>query len=744
MSAVRNPKQQSEMPRVVGQPIARVDGPLKVRGQARFAAEVDLPGLAYAALAYSSIAKGRIVSIDTSAARQAAGVMFVMTHENAPKLNPPPIFTEGGAAVSRLPIMQGADVHWNGQPIAIVVAESQEQAEHAASLIQARFDTEPAVLSLDKSRARAKAHEHILGEPPKIEIGDAESALASAEVRVDRVYRTPRQNHNAIELHAVTVHWEEGTLVVHDSTQMINMSALALQRIFDLPPDKVRVKSPFIGGGFGGKGLWSYQVLAAAVAREVQRPVRLVLSREGVFRSIGGRTLTEQRVALGARKDGALAALIHTGLTGMTSHSYCPEQFTFPARHLYQADRFKIAQEYVALHMVPNTFMRAPGESVGTFALESAIDELAVALQLDPIELRRRLEPKVDPTSRHPFSQRGLIEAYRRGAEKFGWHDRNLEPRSRREGDWLIGHGVATATYPYYRQPGGAARIRLNAEGHAIVQMASHEMGMGTATVQAQFAADLLAVPLEEVKFEYGDSTQPAGTMAGGSSQTASIIGAVVAASEALFAELLRLAGPQSPLAGLEPGEVMTRDRGLCARRDPGRFESYRAILKRAGRQEVSAEASSAEPVEAQKYSMHSTGAQFCEVRVNAITGEIRVSRFLGSFDVGRIVNPKTAASQLRGGIVMGIGLALMEETLFDERTGRIMNASLAEYHVPVHMDVPAIDVIWNDIPDPQSPHGVRGIGEIGITGVGAAIANAVYNAAGVRVRELPITLDKT
>ncbi len=744
MSAVPHPPAQSEALHVVGRPVARVDGELKVRGAARFAGEVRIDSLTYAALAYSSIAKGRIASVDVSAARQATGVIFVMTHENAPKLNPPLAFNDGGSAVSWLPIMQGPEIQWNGQPVAIVVAESQEQAEYAASLVRVSYQAEPAALSLDQHRGRAKAHANILGEPSKIAIGDAESALTSAPVQVDQIYRTPRHNHNAIELHGVTVHWEaDGTLVVHDSTQMINMSRLAFQKVFDLPAEKVKVMSPFIGGGFGGKGLWQYQVLAAAAARAVKRPVRLVLSREGVFRSVGGRTLTEQRVALGAKQDGTLAALIHTGCTGMTSHSYCPEQFSFPARHLYQADHFKIGQEYVELNMVANTFMRAPGESVGTFALESAIDELAAALQMDPIELRRRLEPKNDPTSKLPFSQRGLLEAYRRGAEKFGWQHRNLKPRSRREGEWWVGHGVATATYPYYRQPGGAARIRLTADGQATVQMASHEMGMGTATVQAQFAADLLALPLKDVKFDYGDSTLPAGTMAGGSSQTATIIGTVSAACTKLFAELLRLAGPRSRLSGLQPEEVTARNSGLCAKSDANRFESYRTILERAGRQEVTAEADSPEPTEAQQYSMHSTGAQFCEVRVNAITGEIRVARFLGSFDTGRILNPKTAASQFRGGIIMGIGLALMEETQFDERTGRVVNASLAEYHVPVHLDVPAIDVIWNDIPDPRSPHGVRGIGEIGITGVGAAIANAVYNATGIRVRELPITLDK-
>jgi xanthine dehydrogenase YagR molybdenum-binding subunit len=462
-----------------------------------------------------------------------------------------------------------------------------------------------------------------------------------------------------------------------------------------------------------------------------------------VFRIIGGRTTTEQRVALGAKRDGTLAALIHSGVAAMTTHNACPEQFTFPARHLYAADTIKVAQQVADMDMLANTFMRAPGESIGTYALECALDELAEAMKLDPIELRRRIEPDKDPTSRAPFSSRNLVEAYRRGAERFGWDQRIAAPRSRREDEWLVGMGCATATYPYYRMPGGAARIRLTADGRALVQMASHEMGMGTATVQAQHAAERLGLKLDEVTFGYGDTSLPSGTLAGGSSQTASIGAAIIAAADALTNELLKLAGNDSPLAGLKPGEVSARDGGLCKSDEPDRWESYVSILRRAKRDDVVCSADAPMPLEVQKYSMHSYGAQFCEVRVSEVTGETRVSRFLGSFDAGRILNAKLAASQFKGGIIMGLGLALTEETLFDERSGRIMNPSLAEYHVPVHLDVPTIEVIWNDIPDPHSPLGARGIGEIGITGVGAAVANAVYNATGKRIRELPITLDR-
>ena len=728
--------------RFIGEPISRVDGPLKVTGRARFAAEVPAKDLTYGSVCYSSIARGKIRSIETSAAESAPGILLVLSHKNAPRLSAQTLFPQG-AAGSSLPVMQDPDIHWNGQPVALVIAATQEEADYAASLIRVTYDESAAATAFSEARDKAKYPDNVLGEPSKVAIGDAEETLAKSAVHIDQTYRTPRHNHCAIELHAVTAVWQGDSLTLHDTTQMVHQTRKGLADVFRLPENRIRILSPFVGGGFGNKSQWNHHILAVAAAKMIHRPVRLALSREGVFRATGGRTTTEQRVALGARKDGTLTALIHSGIAAMTTHNNCPEQFTFPARHLYAADSFLLEQKIVELDMMPNTFMRAPGESIGTFALESALDELAEVCNLDPIELRRRIEPKQDPTNQLAFSQRSLLGAYRRGAEKFGWSRRKAVPRSNRDGDWLVGQGVATAIYPYYRMPGGAARIRLTAEGHAVVQMASHEMGMGTATVQAQVAAEQLGLPLDQVRFEYGDSDMPRGTLAGGSSQSASIVAAFHAARAKLFSELLKLAGKHSPLAGLRPDEVEAYDGGLLAKGDKHRHESYLSILSRNKQNEVIAEANAPEPTEVKKHSMFSYGAQFCEVRVNAITGEVRVSRFLGSFDAGRILNPKTAASQFRGGIIMGLGLALSEETLFDERTGRIMNPSLAEYHVPVHMDVPHIDVIWNDIPDPHSPLGLHGIGEIGITGVGAAVANAVYNATGIRVRDLPITLDK-
>jgi xanthine dehydrogenase YagR molybdenum-binding subunit len=729
----------------LGQPVSRIDGPMKVQGKTRFAAEFPYENLSYAALAFSTIARGRITDLDVNAAEAAPGVILVMTYKNAPRMKAPSLMMSSptAAGASDLPIMQNDEIHWNGQPIALVLAQTQEQADYAALLIKAEYATLPAVTSFDEAKKTPRQLDNLLGQPPIVEIGDAETALANAEVKVDVIYRSPRHNHNAIELHAATVAWNGDELRVHDASQLLDLTKGQLADIFDLEMDNVHVTSPYVGGGFGGKCLWDHQILACAASKLAGRPVRIMLSREGVFRIVGGRTVTEQRVALGAKSDGTLDALIHTGTAAMTLHNSCPEQFTFPAKHLYAAKTFRLAQDVADMDMLVNTFMRAPGESVGTFALECALDELADKLAMDPIELRRRIEPEKDPTTGKPFSSRYLIEAYEKGAEQFGWDRRSQTPRQRREGEWLIGMGCATATYPYHRFPGGAARIKLTAEGHVTVSTAVHDMGMGTATAQAQHIAARLGVPLDHVTFEYGDSKLPRGVIAGGSTQTASIGGAVIAATEVFVEELIKLAGNDSPLAGLSLGDVEPRDNGLGHVDDKSRFESYQSILRRAGREELVCEADAPPPAEMEAFSMHSYGAQFCEVRVSVVTGETRVSRFLGSFDAGQILNAKMAASQFKGGIIMGIGLALTEETNFDERTGRVVNASLADYHVPVQMDVPPIDILYTNKPDPQAPMGARGIGEIGITGVGAAIANAVYNATGVRIRDLPLTLDK-
>jgi xanthine dehydrogenase YagR molybdenum-binding subunit len=730
---------------LVGAPVSRVDGGVKVRGAAAFAAEVAMPGMLYAALAFSTVARGRIVELNTSAAEGAPGVVLVMTYRNAPRLQPVPAFltAEKSAMGDELPIMQDDRIHWNGQPIAMVLAESQEQADHAASLIEASYEAEAAVTSFAEARARGTEQGTFAGQPLSVQAGDAEAALSAAPFTVDVVYRTPYQNHNAIEPHGATLAWNGDELTVHDGAQGVGHEAWTLAEAFGIGEEQVHVSSPYVGGGFGGKTLWQHQVLTAAAARLAGRPVRIALSRQGVYRVVGGRARTEQRVAIGAQADGRFDALIHTGTVPKTRSNALPEPFITPATCLYAAGSMKLDVQVVYLDMLANTFMRAPGEAPGSFALESAIDELAGRIGMDPIELRLRNEPDADPLSGKPFSSRHLAEAYQTGAERFGWASRDPRPGTRRDGEWLTGMGCATATYPHNRFPGGAARITLSRSGHARVEIAAHEMGMGTATAHAQVTAERLALPLDQVTVAYGESSFPGVVLAGGSQQTASVAASVVAAHRALVAELLRLCRGESPLAGLSLDEVGALDGGLCRLADPDRWLSYNAILDGAHRDEISAEASAPPPGETQHWSMHSFGAMFCEVRVSAVTGETRVSRFLGSFDCGRILNPKTAASQFRGGIIMGLGAALMEETQFDERKGRIMNPSLAEYHVPVHADVPEIDVIWTGIPDQHTPMGAHGIGEIGIVGVAAAVANAIYNATGTRVRDLPITLDK-
>ncbi|MGP7796738.1 xanthine dehydrogenase family protein molybdopterin-binding subunit [Sphingomonas sp. CLY1604] len=733
---------------LVGKPVSRLDGPLKVQGAAPFAAEFRFDGMVYAALRYATIPRGRITAIDTAAAESAPGVVLVMTHRNAPRMNTPAVFGSSPTAVgpADLPILQDDRVHWNGQPIACVLAETQDQADHAASLLRVTFAEEPSTTTLAGAKANGIEQGLFMGQPLKNEIGDAAAALAGAPHAVDHVYHTPRHNHNPIEPHAATLAWVDGTLVIHDASQMVTQQAQTIGEVFDLNADGVRLTSPYVGGGFGSKGLWDHQVIAAAAAKLADRPVRIALSREGVYRTVGGRTLTEQRVAIGAQADGRFEALIHTGLSVMTPHNAMPEPFILGTRAAYACPNVTLGVDVVRMNMLANTFMRAPGEAVGTFALESAIDELAVDLGMDPVDLRILNEPEKDPTSGLPFSSRHIVTAWRQGAERFGWADRPVEPGSRREGEWLIGMGCATGTYPYYRMPGAEARITLTRDGDTVraeVEVAAAEMGMGTATTTAMVAAERLGLPLDQVAVGYGDSAIPGAIMAGGSQQTAAIGAAVIAAHNALVDELLTLSGNDSPLAGLSADEVASGDGGLARRDAPAERESYASILARAQRDSVTVTAAGSQPLELMHWSMHSHSALFCEVRVNAVTGETRIARFLGAFDCGRILNPKTATSQFRGGIIMGLGMALMEETQFDERNGRIMNPSLAEYHVPVHLDVPDIDVMWTDIPDPHTPMGAHGIGEIGITGVAAAVANAVYNATGRRIRDLPITLDK-
>ncbi|GAA3985383.1 xanthine dehydrogenase family protein molybdopterin-binding subunit [Streptomyces plumbiresistens] len=724
----------------VGRPVDRRDGHAKVTGAVRFSAEHHYPNLTYATLVHATVARGTITGIDTAAAAAVPGVVAVLTHRNAPRIKPPRklnIVRNLGPDVSGTDVdyLNTDQVFWDGQPIAVVVAETSAAANEAASLVEVTYDRLPVRVDFaaeQKNATPAKGDPFSFAGVKKK--GDAEAALAAAEVSVDLRYTTPGLQHNAIEPHATVAVWEGDHLTVHDTTQSIHQTGHYLAWRFGVPASHVRVRAEFLGGGFGGKfAVWPGTVIAAMAAKAVGRPVRLALSRTAVSRATGGRTASTNRIALGATRDGRLTSLIQDSITRTGSVGGLLEATTSPARHLYGAENMLTRQNLVPMDLVPNTWLRAPGEAIGSFVLESALDELAYELSMDPIDLRLRNEPATDPTDGKKFSQRMQREAFERGAERFGWADRNPEPRSMRDGEWLVGMGTATAYHPTLRLVADV-KVRLSDDGSALVQCGFHEMGMGAATVQAQIAADALGIAYEKVRVEYGDSALPSGPMAGNSNQTATVATSLLAACAELTRKVSALAR-RTGTTGQEPASALRAagrpfieasvgsDTRLGALGGQGRLLSN--FLKD------------------QRWSKAARGAQFCEVRVNADTGELRISRWLGMFDVGRIINPKTAASQLRGAVVMGIGMAMSEQSLIDPRNGRTMSAGLDSYYVPVHADIPPIDVDWLDEPDKTMPLGIIGLGEVGMTGVAAAIANAVYHATGKRIRDLPITLDK-
>jgi xanthine dehydrogenase YagR molybdenum-binding subunit len=718
----------------VGKAVDRVDGPAKTTGRARYAAEFPYDGMVHAALTYATVSRARITAVDTAEASAVPGVLAVLTHLNAPAMKPPPkpspLNMDTMASGTSVNYLNTDEVHWNGQPVAVVVAETLEAAEHAAELVGVTYQTLPSAVDFVAQEMNAVPQKSTLLQHADGKKGDADAALAAAPVSVDLRFTTPRHHHNALEPHATTAVWDGKRLTVHDATQSINWVRTHLALKFGIPVADIRVISPYVGGGFGGKSVvWPSTILTALAARVTGRPVRMALSREGVYRATGGRQPSVQRVALGAERDGRLTALIHTSTAPIGKVGGDPEQITSVARHVYDAANIRHQQHLVQLDTISNTIFRAPGESIGSYALEAAVDELAYKLGMDPVALRLRNEPAKNPIDGKTFAHRKLRECFTIGGEKFGWSARTPEPRSMRDGRWLVGWGTAAAYHPAWELPANVT-VRLNADGTALVRSGFHEMGMGAATAQGQIAADALGLPFEAVSVEYGDTDLPTTFGAGGSSQTASVARSLVAACEKL----------KKAVGKPRPGE------------------SYARVLARTGRDHAEAAVGSDTRLgkivgqvkfmakffsDKRRWVKAACGAQFCEVRVDADTGEVRVSRWTGVFDVGRVINAKTTASQLRGGIIMGMGIALSEETLLDRRTGRIMNPSLSEYHVPVHADVPPIDVHYLDDPDPTMPLGLLGVGEVGITGAAGAIANAVHHATGKRIYDLPITLDK-
>jgi xanthine dehydrogenase YagR molybdenum-binding subunit len=709
----------------IGQPLTRVDGKLKVTGAARYSAEFARPRLAYAALIQSAIANGRVSRIDLAAAKTAPGVVGILTRENAPRFKPyPDDLTKNSApGESRVPL-QDDQVHWVGQHLGVIVAESFEEAMHAASLPRVQYDDAPPILRMDDERTRQDAlqPETFMGrEKLQVKRGDVDAALASAAARIDVTYTTPIENHNPIEVYSTTAEWEApNRVLIHEATRGIKQLQKIVANAFGLPLENVRIVCPFVGGAFGSKGFqWSHTLLAAAAAQLVKRPVKLTFTRPQMFDSAGQRARTEQKFSMGAGRDGKLLALRHATTTHSSPVSGYIEACGNMSRMLYSCPNIDVTHRLVKLNLTTPCPMRAPGEAPGVFALECAIDEMAYKVDLDPLEFRLRNYAETDENENRPWSSKQLRKCYRRGAEKFGWSKRNRKPRSMPapNGD-LIGFGMATAVYPAAQQPAGAIAI-LNKDGSVVVRSATHEIGTGTYTAMSQFAADTLGLPLEKVRFELGDSQFPEAPNNGGSWLTASVAPAVMGACAELKKKVTDLVGNwPSDSAALA---------NLFARTE-----------------EISAEFKS-EPnkEERAKFSFQSFGAVFVEADVDSL-GQVRIKRVAGVYDVGRMVNPRLARSQIMGGITFGIGMALMEATLPDENMGRVLNANLAEYHVPVCADAPEFDIDFINEADPHmSDLGARGVGEIGIVGVPAAVANAIFHATGKRVRDLPITLDK-
>jgi xanthine dehydrogenase YagR molybdenum-binding subunit len=737
----------------VGLPTNRVDGRLKVTGIARYTAEFSATDLAYGVIVQSTIARGTIEHIDTGAAEQLPGVVAVMTPWNTPKLASLQQFEreggKGGLPTGRaLSLLQDERVHYNGQPIALVVADSLEIATHAASLVHASYRVETPTIDMVAALPSAYPHtQKVYGrEAPATRRGDLQAGVAAAHVRIDAAYTTPMENHNPMEMHATIASWENDKLTLWDSTQFVHGVRNIVARSLSIPPEQVRVISHFIGGAFGGKGsAWSHVLLAAMAAREVGRPVKVALTRRQMFGPVGGRPHTVQHVTLGATHDGTLTAVRHDSTSSTSTIEEWLEPAALVTRILYDCPNVTTSHHLVRLNVGTPTFMRAPGEATGTFALESALDELAYALAMDPIALRLKNYAEADPESGKPWSSKSLRECYALGAARFGWSRRNPQPRSMRDGEQLVGHGMATATYPVRRMP-ASAEACIYPDGRAVIKAGSHDLGTGTYTVLTQLTADALGVPMSAITIELGDTDLPANPISAGSMTVASTGSAVHLAAIAARDKLVQLAvsDPESPLHGARHEDVRIVDGCLTVRGSAERGESIQALLARHGGEPIEGRAEAKPGDEAQQYSMHAFGAIFVEVRVDPDLGTVRVSRAVGAYGVGKVLNPKTARSQLMGGITFGIGMALMEHTITDLRSGRYMNADIAEYHIPVHADVPPIEILFADETDDHvDPIGAKGIGEIGMTGAAAAIANAVYHATGVRVRDLPITLDK-
>jgi xanthine dehydrogenase YagR molybdenum-binding subunit len=736
------------MPRYIGKEMSRVDGVAKVTGKAKYAAEFRAPGLAYGFIVTGSIAKGSIKSIDTREAERAAGVIRVFTHLNTPKFGPKPPVEEAPPRGTRpeedksFRALQSDRIFFNAQPVALVVAETYEQARFAARLVKLTYNPEKHATDTESLRGGARVPPRV----PDVRRGNPEEAMRAAPVRVEAEYRIPIEHHNPMEPHAAVAVWQGDKLTIFDKTQNVYGVREHLAASFGIPPENVSVISPFVGGAFGASLRPNYYpALTAMAARELKRPVKIVYTRTQMYTGHGYRPYTIQKIALGAEQSGRLAAMIHDALHNTSSFEDFNDGTTNFTRQVYACPNLYAPVRITNTDLNTPTWMRAPGAVSGMFALECAMDELAYALKIDPLELRLINYADADPESGKPWSSKALRECYRLGAEKFGWSKRRFEPRSMRDGRLLVGWGMATGVWGAF-QRNASARITLRADGTAHVVSATSDIGPGTYTVMTMIAAEYLGLRPEQVQFELGDTKFPRAPSQGGSQTTSSVGSAVYGAALAVGAKLLALANQaaDSPLHSAAAADVEMLDGRLQLKSDPSRFVGIADVMRRNNLTEITETFESKPSPERQKYALLAHGAQFIEVKVDPDLGSVSVTRAIEVTACGKIINPKASHSQEIGGVVWGIGMALHEATEIDHRFGRIMNPNLQHYHVPVNADVHQIETMFVEEDDKVvNPLGVKGMGELGMVGIPAAIANAVFHATGRRVRELPITPDK-
>jgi|tagenome__1003787_1003787.scaffolds.fasta_scaffold20968951_2 xanthine dehydrogenase YagR molybdenum-binding subunit len=712
-----------DAPGIVGKPLDRVDGRLKVTGGARYAYETQQDNVLYGFVVEASIGKGTIKSIDTRAAEQASGIALVLTHRNAPAQGT-------GNHREAHPVLTGPQVTRYGQPVAFVVAETFEQARAAAYLVDVKYDRSGGRYALRTNLNEARTPKPNDAPAADSAVGDFASAFAGAPVQLDVTYTTPLQSHAMMEPHATLAMWDGDKLILHTANQMLNQGQKVIATTLKIPAENIRLISPFVGGGFGGK-LWvnADAILAAIASRQLGRPVKIALTRQQIFHVTTHRSDTIQRLRLGTDRDGRILAIGHDVFSGNLPSEQTYEGAALQTRTLYAGANRLTRHRQVPLDMPVASSMRAPGEAVGLMALECAMDELADKLNLDPIELRIRNEPNEDPEKHIPYSSRHLIPCMQEGARRFGWDKRNPKPGQVRDGRWLVGIGMAAATRGNPLQL-SKANVRLDPDGNATVRMAMTDIGTGTYTILAQIAAEMLGLPMERVRVELGDTSFPQAAGSGGSYGAGSSGSALFEACDAMREKLAHIAGMDAKTARFANGNIESGDKSMRLTDILGAGLDADGEI-RPGRNN-------------KDFSQQSYGAHFAEVGIDQDTGEIRLRRMLGIFTAGRVLNAKTARSQAIGGMVFGVSAALQEDMVLDPRFGYFVNHDLAEYHVPVHADIPAIDAIFlAELDNESNPLKSKGIGELGICGAGASIANAVYNACGVRIRDYPVTLDK-